>query len=321
MRFARYIALLLSSAAPAVAEDFSLSWPVECTLGDTCFIQHYVDDDPSGAASDYTCGKSTYNAHKGTDIRLRSRKDMETGVQVLAAADGVVLGLRDGMDDVALTRANEANIKDKECGNGVVIRHAGGWDTQYCHMKRGTISVAKGARVTAGTPLGEIGLSGRTQFPHLHISVRKNGAQVDPFDPDGQITCGAPSQESLWDIDIPYSAGGVLAAGFSPTVPSFDTIKAGTADQPLAPDAAAIVFWTYGFGGQRGDILRMIITGPAGEIIRHDAVLEKDQAQFFRATGKKLRARQWPSGQYDGTAVLLRKDAMIGQSAATFTLP
>ncbi len=314
MRIARHIALILSFAAPAAAEDFSLSWPVDCTLGETCFIQHYVDDDPTSGASDYTCGTATYDSHKGTDIRLRSRAEMAAGVQVLAAADGVVLGLRDGMEDAILTRETEAKIKGKDCGNGVVIRHAGGWDTQYCHMKRGSITVAKGERVTAGTPLGEIGLSGRTQFPHLHISLRKDGAQVDPFDPDGQITCGAPSQTTLWERDITYSAGGILAAGFAPLVPSFDAIKAGTADDPPARDAPAFVLWAYAFGGQSGDIMRLSITGPEGELIRHDAVLDKDQAQFFRATGKKRRAPQWPAGDYEGRASLLRGGEIIAQT-------
>ena len=38
---------------PATAEAFSLSLPVDCTLGDTCYIQHYVDRDrgPGGRDS------------------------------------------------------------------------------------------------------------------------------------------------------------------------------------------------------------------------------------------------------------------------------
>ena len=37
-------ALTLALAPPAGA--FELAWPVDCRLGDTCHIQHYVDRDP-----------------------------------------------------------------------------------------------------------------------------------------------------------------------------------------------------------------------------------------------------------------------------------
>ncbi|MDG2570956.1 hypothetical protein P7L87_25725, partial [Vibrio parahaemolyticus] len=50
-------------ALPAVAQDISLRLPVACEIGRTCFIQHYVDRDPSPAASDYQCGTLTYDAH------------------------------------------------------------------------------------------------------------------------------------------------------------------------------------------------------------------------------------------------------------------
>ena len=52
--------------------------------------------------------------------------------------------------------------------------------------------------VEAGTVLGQIGLSGRTQFPHVHLSVRKDGKVVDPFDPDGSVTCGEPDEDTLF---------------------------------------------------------------------------------------------------------------------------
>ena len=49
------------------------------------------------------------------------------GVPVLAAAPGVVRGTRDGETD-RLVRSDieRAAVKDRECGNGVVIDHGGG---------------------------------------------------------------------------------------------------------------------------------------------------------------------------------------------------
>ncbi len=59
---------------------------------------------------------------------------------------------------------------DRECGNGVVIAHAGGWETQYCHMAQGGLAVKPDQPVTTGQTLA-VGLSGLTEYPHLHFTV------------------------------------------------------------------------------------------------------------------------------------------------------
>ena len=41
------LALILSSAGPALAEDVQLAFPLDCTLGQDCHIQQYMDQDPS----------------------------------------------------------------------------------------------------------------------------------------------------------------------------------------------------------------------------------------------------------------------------------
>lgn len=190
--------IAISLAVPAAASDFRLQFPLDCTLGQDCHIQQFVDHDPGPGAADFTCGTLSYEGHKGTDIALPYLADMRSGAAVLAAADGVVLGTRNTMPDQYATDANADGIDGRECGNGVVLRHGGGWETQYCHMKRGSVRVQSGMKVRAYDVLGEVGLSGKTQFPHLHLSVRKDGAVVDPFALDSLGTCGGPSGQTLW---------------------------------------------------------------------------------------------------------------------------
>ncbi|MEX0304067.1 MAG: M23 family metallopeptidase [Leisingera sp.] len=301
-----------SLAAPVAAGDFLLQFPLECTLGEDCHIQQFVDHDPGPGATDFTCGTLSYDGHKGTDFALPYLSDMQAGTQVRAAADGVVLGTRDSMADTYATDENAAAIEGKECGNGVILRHADGWETQYCHMKRGSIQVQKGMKVSTGDVLGEVGLSGKTQFPHLHLSVRKDGAVVDPFAPERLGTCGAAPADTLWAELPPYQPGGVLGTGFSTAIPNYGAVKAGSADEaPLAPDAPAFVFWAYAFGGQAGDTLELTVTGPGGELVSHSEALPKNQAQFFRAAGRRLRGGAWPAGTYSGIARLLRNGEEI----------
>ncbi|WP_299550112.1 M23 family metallopeptidase [uncultured Tateyamaria sp.] len=302
------------AATPLAARDFSLDVPIECDLGAECFIQQYVDHDPSHDAKDFRCSTLSYDTHQGTDFALRSLDQMRRGVNVIAAAPGTVKGTRDGMEDRLFNDEQSSQINGRECGNGVLIDHDDGWSTQYCHLKRGSVTVKTGDQVGPSTVLGQVGLSGRTQFPHVHMTVRKDGEVVDPFDPDGHIQCGAPSTETLWQTPPSYRPGGVLDVGFSDRVPEFNDIKAGNAALPQMPlDAPAIVVFGYAFGSKSGDIMHLRIDGPDGTLIDEKVEIERNQAQFFRALGKQRTTVNWPGGEYTGTVILRRGQQEISR--------
>lgn len=314
MRARLALATVLTAAAlPAAAGDLPLSQPIDCTLGDTCFIQQFVDTDPGPGARDFTCGPLSYDGHKGTDFGLPSLAAMRAGVDVLAASPGTVIGRRDDMPDTGWSKA----FAGKDCGNGVVIGHGGGWQTQYCHLKQGSVTVQSGQRVAMGQVLGQVGFSGRTQFPHLHLSLRKDGKVVDPFDPDGRITCGTPDENTLWLTPPDYAPGGLLGAGFADRVPEYDAIKDGTAHSPALPgNTGAVVLWGYAFGARAGDVMRLTILAPDGSpFFAHDTTIDAPKAQLFRAAGKRLRTAPAP-GTYTGTATLLRGGSVIDSVTA-----
>jgi hypothetical protein len=311
---------LISLAAPAAAGEILLSSPIECDLTGPCYIQQYVDHDTSGGASDFTCSSLSYDGHKGTDFALPTYDMIATGVNVLASAAGTVGGVRDGMPDVRFGSESEADVEGRECGNGVVLRHEDGWETQYCHLREGSITVQSGQQVQAGDVLGQVGMSGRAEFPHVHLSVRKDGAVIDPFDPDGTITCGETQEGTLWSALPPYRAGGIVSIGTGATVPEFSAIRENTVPLPTL-DSDALVIYAFLFGTRQGDIIRLSLDGPNGTVIEQDVTLERTQAQSFRAIGKKRRGGQWPEGAYEGTATLLRGTDVIEQQSLTLTLP
>jgi len=94
--------LLWTPVAAPAEEPISLSLPIACHVGATCFIQNYMDDDPASGVRDYNCGERTYDRHDGTDIRLPSLEEQRAGVDVIAAATGTVIGVRDGMADISI---------------------------------------------------------------------------------------------------------------------------------------------------------------------------------------------------------------------------
>ena len=101
---ARTALFICALAASPVAGAPLLQQPIDCELGETCYIQNYVDADPSSDYADFACGKLSYDGHKGTDFALPTLADMQRGVDVLAAAPGRVLGTRDGMKDAIATK-------------------------------------------------------------------------------------------------------------------------------------------------------------------------------------------------------------------------
>ncbi len=312
------MAILGALAAYPATSAPSLSLPVDCVLGDTCFIQNYVDHDPSTAAVDHTCGPLSYDTHKGTDFALPTLRAMHAGVDVRAAADGIVIGVRDGMADRAITQAEIPALAGKDCGNGVSLDHGDGWVTQYCHMKQGSIAVTKGQQVARGTPLGAVGLSGRTQFPHLHISVRKDAQVVDPFAPQAQDSCGA-TQPSLWQDDIAYVPGGLIRSGFDVGIPKFSAIKSGDAGRDRIPaQAKALVLFAHGYGSQANDQLILRISNAAGqEVISQTVTLDTAQAQYFRAVGRRTPQGGWPYGAYIGEVTLKRDGVVLSQNTVS----
>ncbi|WP_170763735.1 M23 family metallopeptidase [Ruegeria lacuscaerulensis] len=309
--------VLFALAADPAASDFLLRQPIDCVLGETCYIQNYLDHNSAqGKAQDFRCGGLAYDGHMGTDFALPTLSDLENRVTVLAAASGVVTHIRDGVTD----GGTDQFPAGQDCGNGVLITHEDGWETQYCHMRMGSVQVAPGERVEAGAALGEVGLSGNTQFPHVHLSVRKDGQPIDPFAPQGDDDCRVPNQ-TLWETPIDYVAGGLLTVGFSDVVPEFDDVQAGTAERSvLTQKADAIVLFGHAFGSRKGDILRLEISGPQGTFLTEDLVLDKQQAQVYRAAGRRLTLPNWPVGPYRGHVTMIRDGQAISRKSVTITV-
>jgi hypothetical protein len=309
-------ALAADAAAPARPQ---LAWPVACEPGRSCEIQHYVDRDPGPGVRDYRCGLQTYDKHNGVDIRLPDMAAQKRGVAVLAAAPGRVARLRDGEPDISVRAPNAPSVAGRECGNGVVIDHGGGWESQYCHMARGSIGVKPGQAVAAGTPLGRIGLSGDTEFPHLHFTVRHAGVIVDPFAPDMKAKGCAP-QPGLWRpaaaARAAYHAGTVLNAGFATSPLTMAQVEQGA---PAAPTrtAGALVAYVRAIALLPGDSVELTLRGPDGAVLAHSRrpPLERWRAQDLTYVGKRRPASGWPAGAYvadykvwrDGKVALSRR--------------
>ena len=280
-------------ALPASAQDITLRLPVACEIGRTCFIQKYVDRDPSPAMRDYQCGAPGENGHDGTDFRLPSMLEQRTGVDVVAAADGKVASTREGVPDAFVTEQTREKIMEIGCGNAVVIDHGQGWRTAYCHMAKGSLTVRSGREVKAGEKIGRIGLSGLTEFPHLHFTVIKDGKPVDPF------AYGAPEQscgggKSLWEASLQralaYEAGRVLNKGFAPGAVTAEAIESGAAEQDTPTTRSpALVAYVRAIRLKGGDVQTLTLFDPDGKPLAQNKAppLDRDKAQWIAFAGTR----------------------------------
>ncbi|WP_132254857.1 M23 family metallopeptidase [Methylobacterium segetis] len=307
------LALWPSSAR---SEDFRLRLPLACEPGVTCFVQHYVDRDPGSGARDYTCGSRTYDGHDGTDFRLPTlAQEAGPAGTVLAAAAGRVLRTRDDAPDVSVRETGLGAVAGVECGNGLVIGHAGGYETQYCHLARGSLTVRPGDTVEAGQRLGRVGLSGASEFPHLHLTLRRAGRTVDPFAPEtgsgGCSPAAGPSADSLWEPalreGLAYRAGTVLNAGFSSGPVRMEVIESGTVGA-AGPAGPALVAFVRAIGLDAGDVQSLVLSGPDGRPIAQseEAPLARPRAQSLVFVGRKRPEAGFPPGVYTATFRVLR---------------
>ena len=193
------LATFLTSSASA-----QLSRPVAC---DDCIANWFYFDNDGGAdgSQDWSCASSSYNGHKGTDLSLRGGlAAIDTGHDVVAAADGVVERSQDGFFD-RCTRCSGDSCGTSfgfGYGNHVVIRH-GERRVVYAHLRTGSVSVAEGDTVSCGQSIGQIGSSGCTTGAHVHVEVRPpTGGSARAFDPyEGACS---PIASSAWNQQGPH---------------------------------------------------------------------------------------------------------------------
>lgn len=295
---------LLSCIALPAAYAIELGMPLDCEIGRTCLIQNYVDHDPSGGVSDYQCGALTYDGHDGTDFRVPTLAMQRSGVDVLAVADGQVLRTRDGVADMSISAPDAPSVARQECGNGAIIAHADGWETQYCHLARGSLRVKPGDRVKTGQSIGRVGLSGKTEFPHVHLTVRLHGKVIDPFAVGAaEGACGGGT--ALWRPSLreslSYRAPAVLNTGFANGPVTMDEVEAGVgANLSPAQQASALVAFVRAIGLRGGDVQRLSITGPDGGtfVDQTQKPLERDKAQFLLFVGRKRPPDGFKPGPY-----------------------
>ena len=301
--------LIFLCAAPALALELAL--PVACTVGGDCWVQQYVDHDAGAGSTDYACGVASYDGHDGTDIRV-----LHTGVDVavLAAAAGRVKAVRDGVvDRLVKSPADLAAVAKFQCGNGVVIIHEDGWETQYCHLRKGSVSVKTGDVIGAGDQLGLIGFSGEAAFPHVHVTVRKDGKVVDPFSADDTTDCKA-TDRSLWSASaqnaLAYKGSELLQLAWAPQIYDDAEVESGNLFAFQPNQWPALVLFAEAINLYKDDVMTLTVSLPGQKPVVNSIVMKNNRAVQRLYAGKKIKG-SLSHGIYVGRFELKRGDVVV----------
>lgn len=237
------ISAIILACIPVQTWAAGFSWPVDCTPGINCDGKktRIGFPDLEGVGIAHSCGPAGYTGHLGTDIMVSS---VEQNVQVLAAADGVVRWQEDGLYDHCPNSSNwQCNEQRKSflhidatteaslgfnAGNYIVLEHVtetGRYLTLYAHLKKGSMRVSQGQRVSRGDTLATVASSGNSLTPHLHFGVFQQAGNVyKPVDP-WKGPCNSTSN-GLWASNPPYPSESIAKTLTGSTAESVHLVKA-----------------------------------------------------------------------------------------------
>jgi len=90
------------------------------------------------------------------------------GQPVLAPGDGIVTAITDTLPDLPIGTSDNKHLE----GNYLVLDLGGQRYVMFAHLKQGSARVATGDQVGRGQPIAQVGNSGSTSEPHLHLQVQ-----------------------------------------------------------------------------------------------------------------------------------------------------
>ena len=152
----------LAIQSKSLDEILSLAKGKEKLLAAIPAIQPVKNEDLSRMVSGFGYRNDPFTKirkmHNGMDFTAK------TGTPVYASGDGVI---------------ERADNSMSGFGNLIIIKHGFGYTTYYAHLSK--YKIRAGQKVKRGDIIGYVGSTGRSEAPHLHYEVHKDGVPINPI--------------------------------------------------------------------------------------------------------------------------------------------
>jgi hypothetical protein len=248
--------VLRASPQSCTTENWLLGRPLDGNEGHDWSIVNYVDQAPDKAqARDYMGQEGdkalTYHGHAGVDFALANFRIMDRGVPIIAVSAGVVEEVQEGQFD------RNTELIDGAPANYVLVRAPNGFSVLYLHLRKGSLRAHVGQTIVEGQVLGEVGSSGYSDVPHVHLEIRDCANNVrDPF------------AEKLFRAPPAYDPPAALMDVFLRAGPAFtsvaDTVAVTGAPLRVTPKGATVYAAAYFAQLHEGDDLQIEFVQPNG---------------------------------------------------------
>jgi murein DD-endopeptidase MepM/ murein hydrolase activator NlpD len=127
---------------------------------------------------------------------------------VLAVADATVAATRDDVAEPGVVAPGPSRVPIGDAtGNYVALNIGGGRFVFFEHLKPGSLRVHPGQHVRRGDVIGQLGFTGQSTGPHLHMHVA-----------DANVPLAAEG--------LPYAMEGFQVDGKFPSIEAFSTGQA-----------------------------------------------------------------------------------------------
>jgi murein DD-endopeptidase MepM/ murein hydrolase activator NlpD len=122
--------------------------------------------------------QNTLNTVKSIQYPLGTVK-INQGFSFFHPAVDLGAEIGDPVEPVKAGEVIEAGYTTDGYGNTILIDHGQGLSSRYAHLSK--IEVKTGDEVTTNTEIGQVGVTGRSTGPHLHLEIHQNGLPVNPL--------------------------------------------------------------------------------------------------------------------------------------------
>ena len=273
-----------------------LSLPVRCELGTQCVLPNLMRHDGD---RDFMCGARTTSISVATSFRLLGDWRKAGGLDVVAAADGVV-----------------SSFNDRE----VVLDHGGGWVTAYSRIVP-RAGLSAGTSVRRGEAVGMFAAWTETnkELRYFHFYLKRDGSYVDPFTDAPSGRCGEASR-SRWTVEAQTMLTTELKnliTDFRFTPRDLEVGKEMSEDVPelkkVTPPPAFLRLSGSGPGVLAGDAHLFTLVGPNGHVEEKKLVAAKDFFSYSFRMRFTLPVFGKNTGRYTATVRLMRAGVVLSQ--------
>lgn len=125
------------------------------------------------------------------------------GKNILSPIDGTIIDARTGAPDYQYNDGNYGALNNNGWGNTLLIKDSTtGMYLRFAHMKDGSVYLQVGSKVEINQYIGQVGQSGYSSNPHLHIHMQEGSVgdaqSVEFHFVEGPITTGSYAESEIF---------------------------------------------------------------------------------------------------------------------------